>query len=179
MNYTQFNEQLKKNSELFSNAFGKLSLEQLNTKPNPQTWSIAQNIEHLTTTNKSYYPIFEKLQSGNYLLPFTAKLGFVVSLFEKMILGSVEPERKKRMKTFPVWEPSSSNIEQPLQDFAQSQEEIAQRLQAIWPLVEKGAILSSPANRNIVYRLPVLLSIITNHQLRHFNQAKEVASMLP
>ncbi|MBK8565848.1 MAG: DinB family protein [Saprospiraceae bacterium] len=31
----------------FKADFGKLSLAELNWKPNPQTWSIAQNMEHL------------------------------------------------------------------------------------------------------------------------------------
>ena len=49
--------QLDKITEHFVADFGSLSAEQLNWKPNSQTWSIAQNIDHLIVVNQTYYPI--------------------------------------------------------------------------------------------------------------------------
>lgn len=50
----------------FVNCFGSLYPEQLNWKPNSQTWSIAQNMEHLMVVNETYYPVLEQLKSGIY-----------------------------------------------------------------------------------------------------------------
>lgn len=174
MTITQFNERIEENTKLFLEVFGMLSDEQLNIKPNAKTWSIAQNIEHLTATNKSYFPTFEQLSQACYDSPFIARLGFMAFLYEKMILRSVNAERKQRIKTFPVWEPSASAISKPLEDFVKSQKQFVTHVKDCWPQFEKGMVITSPANKQIVYRLPVLLQIVTQHQLRHFNQAKEV-----
>ena len=42
--------------------FITLSVEKMHLKPNAETWSIAENIEHLITINRTYFPIFEKLK---------------------------------------------------------------------------------------------------------------------
>ena len=41
-------------------------------------------------------------------------------------------------------------------------------------LVEKGTIISSPANKNIGYKLETAFEIIVTHEQRHFEQSKEV-----
>ena len=38
---------IDKTTEDFTKSFGSLTPEQMNWKPNPQVWSIAQNIDHL------------------------------------------------------------------------------------------------------------------------------------
>ena len=37
--------------------FGSLTSEQLNWKPASNTWSIAQNLDHLIVVNETYYPV--------------------------------------------------------------------------------------------------------------------------
>lgn len=45
----------------YKDAFGKLSAEELNWKPDFNTWSIAQNIDHVIKINESYFPILRQL----------------------------------------------------------------------------------------------------------------------
>jgi hypothetical protein len=42
-------------TERFTSLFGGLSEEALNWKPDHNTWSIAQNIEHVIVVNETYY----------------------------------------------------------------------------------------------------------------------------
>jgi hypothetical protein len=63
--------------------FGSLSSEQLNWKPNPNTWSIAQNLDHLIVVNETYYLVLASLKAGTYKTPFIAKIGFMVSFLGK------------------------------------------------------------------------------------------------
>lgn len=90
--------------------FGALISEQLNWKPNLNTWSIAQNLEHLIVVNETYYPVLVSLKEGSYKTPFIAKIGFMVSFFGNTVLKAVQPDRQKKMKTFPIWEPSASKV---------------------------------------------------------------------
>ena len=45
-------------------------------------------------------------------------------------------------------------------------------------LLEKGTIISSPANNNIVYKLRTAFEIIVAHEQRHFVQSKEAFEMM-
>ena len=41
-------------------------------------------------------------------------------------------------------------------------------------MLGKGVVISSPANKNIVYKLETALDIITTHEKRHFEQARRI-----
>lgn len=175
MEITRWITQLDTTTALFKANFGTLTTEQLNWKPTPQVWSIAQNIDHLIVINQTYYPVIDQLLKGQYKTPFIGKIAFMVNFFGKFILQSVQPDRKRKMKTFPMWEPASSNISGDIiQRFEKHQEELKQRIKTCESLIEQGAVISSPANKNIVYKLETAFDIIVTHELRHFEQAKLV-----
>ena len=69
-------ETIDKTTQDFQESFGELTSEQLNWKPNSETWSIAQNIDHLTVINKTYFPVINSIRKGTYKTPILAKLGF-------------------------------------------------------------------------------------------------------
>ncbi len=119
------------------------------------------------------------LKSGKYQLPFLGKFGFIVSYLGKLILKAVEPSRKKKTKTFSIWEPSESNISDDiLAQFSNHQKELKREILAAKDLVKQGAVISSPANKNIVYKLETAFDVIVTHEQRHLEQAKEVLIQL-
>lgn len=155
--------------------FGSLTSEQLNWKPNSSTWSIAQNLDHLIVVNETYYPVL----AGTYNTPFLAKIGFMVSFLGKTVLNAVRPDRKKKMKTFPIWEPTTSNvIGDILNRFQNHQNELIQKIEEAKGLVENGVVISSPANKHIVYKLETAFDIIVSHEQRHIEQSKELLSLM-
>ena len=174
-----WSKQIEENTQNFVDTFGGLSMEQLNWKPNANTWSIAQNIEHLIVINKTYFPVIESIRNGKYKKPFIAKFGFIVAFFGKTILQAVQPDRKKKMKTFPIWEPSKSAIPEGILDrFKAHQSELQQIIENSRDLIEKGTIISSPANKNLVYKLETAFDIIVTHEQRHFQQSKETYQLM-
>ncbi len=171
--------QIDQITENFVSAFGSLSIEELHWKPNEQTWSIAQNIDHLIIINETYYPILTSLHQGTYNTPFIGKLGFMVSFFGNMILHAVKPDRKKKVKTFPIWEPKFSEKKGDILDkFKRHQAELKNQIESSKGLVEKGTVISSPANKYLVYKLETAFDIIVTHEQRHFEQAKEIFSLM-
>lgn len=171
--------QIDKITEHFVADVGSLSTEQLNWKPNPETWSIAQNIDHLIVVNETYYPVLASLKEGTYKTPFIARLGFMVSFLGKTVLNAVKPDRKKKMKTFQVWEPTVSRIKDDiLHKFEKHQGELKRQIETSKDLVENGTVISSPANKNIVYKLETAFDIIVSHEQRHLEQAKEVLQLM-
>ncbi len=159
--------------------FGTLTNEQLDWKPNPGTWSIAQNLDHLIAVNETYYPVLAALKEGTYKTPFIAKIGFMVSFLGKTVLKAVQPDRQKKMKTFSIWEPGTSKMgDDILKRFEIHQNELKQKIKEAKELVEKGVVISSPANKNIVYKLESAFDIIVSHEQRHLEQAKEILQLL-
>jgi hypothetical protein len=163
----------------FVSRFSALSFEELDWKPNPQSWSISQNIDHLIRVNETYYPIVAGVRNGSYRLPFIARFPFITNFFGKFILKAVEPERKKKVKTFSIWKPRVENINSDIiNKFVIHQQELKKFFNDSRDLIEKETVIASPVNRYIVYNLSAAFDIIIAHEKRHFNQANEVLQLL-
>ena len=172
-------EQIEKNTQGFIEHFGVLTAEELNWKPDPKTWSIAQNISHLIQFNETYFPILESLQKEKYKPPFMAKFKFIVSFFGEMILKSVQPESERKVKTISIWEPVKSSIAEGIIDkFKQHQSELIDAMEKASDLAKKETVISSPANRFIVYPIDVAFDIIVAHEKRHLKQSKKVYQII-
>ena len=167
-------------SSLFEKTFGSLTEAELNWKPHPSVWSIAQNIDHLMVINKTYFPVIRQIRNGSYRLPFHARFGWLVSSFGKIVLKAVHPDRRKKMKTFPIWEPAQGNLPgNVVNQFLLHQIELKALIQSCQDLVKNDTVIFSPANRTIVYKLETAFDIIVTHERRHFEQAKELFRLLP
>jgi hypothetical protein len=176
---TQWDAEIDSITEAFKSEFGGLSSEQMNWKPNPNTWSIAQNIEHLWVVNESYFPALDSLNAGTYRPSFVARFEFMVQYFENLILNAVEPKRTKKIKTFAIWQPNKSELpDSVLSVFEKHQGVLKQKMNESQGIVKKRSIISSPANRSIVYRIDKAFDIIDTHEKRHLEQAKEVKALL-
>ena len=174
-----FSIKLELITQIAVSQFGELTDERLNWKPNPNTWSIAQNLEHLIVVNETYYPVMDSLIAGTYKAPFIAKFGLIASLFGRIVIKAVQPDRQRKMKTFPIWEPSNNEIQGDiLIRFEEHQSELMQKIENVKKFAAQGTIISSPANRNIVYKLETAFDIIVSHEERHLEQAKEILLLL-
>ncbi len=159
----------------FTHAFDGLTADQINWKPNSSAWSIGQVIDHIITVNETYFPVVEQLKQGTYHAPLTGRLPFLVRWFGNFILKGVEPERKRKVRTFPIWEPAQSDVPGDiLQRFAEHQKKLGEMMASCEKFIEAGTVISSPANRFIVYKLEKAFDIILAHERRHLNQALEV-----
>lgn len=177
MDVSKLQDEIDELTACFTGQFGHLTKEQLNWRPDTETWSIAQNIEHLIKINESYTPILEKLNTNQLTLSWVAKWNWLCRQFGNMILKSVDPDRKKRIKTFSIWEPQINEQEEHLlSDFIKHQEQLKNQIKAFSHLQKQ--VIHSPANKNIVYPLGHAFAILVKHEKRHFNQAKEVLEQM-
>lgn len=172
---SQWTDQLDAITQAFEAAFEKLSDEALNFKPSTETWSIAQNLDHLIVINETYYPTFEALRDGTYRPGWLTKVTPWVWFCGTVILRASRPDRRNRMSTFEMWEPATSEISGDIvQGFVAHQETLKQWIVALEPALDRGAVITSPASNRIAYRLKTAFDIITLHEQRHLAQAKEV-----
>ena len=149
-----------------------LTEEQLNLRPNPNSWSMAQVVEHLTAVSRSYDPIFDRVIAHEYKAPWTSKLPFLAKWVGKMILKSVKPGNPRKTRTFPLWQPEAGNIDRSaLDDFNKSQEKLKETMSRI---EGNNIIINSPVGANIVYSMEDAFEIIVTHEERHLAQMDRV-----
>ena len=150
----------------------------MNWKPNAESWSVGQCLDHLVQSATAYEPLFTELINKNRASNFWRSIPFLPKMFGKEILKAVGPVIKKKTKTFPVFEPTQSNIsldiistlEKKLNHFSSLNQQLAD-----YDL--KKTIVTSPVAKFVNYSLLDALNIVTIHNYRHFNQAKEVMKM--
>ncbi|GMR25725.1 MAG: hypothetical protein BMS9Abin39_1047 [Ignavibacteria bacterium] len=154
--------------------FGELTETQINWKPSERKWSIGECLAHLVVTHKLYNTKISKLQTK-----FKQSVGgssmFKHTFFGRMILKYVDPDSKKRSKTFKIFKPEARKIDTNIIN------SFCEEVETMISFAEKlnGADLtklkfSSPATNLLKMNLGDALLINLYHDKRHLNQAKKV-----
>lgn len=156
--------------------FGGLSREQLNWKPAPDRWSIAQCLDHLITINRLYFPLFASMNAGPPAPTFWERYSPFSGLLGRMLVRSLSPDNARRMKTSPKAEPSSSAIDEGIVDrFARHQAELVAHMRQIPDGIDRRrTIVTSPLLSWVTYSLDDCLTMLVVHEQRHVQQAERV-----
>lgn len=148
-------------------AFLKLRPDQLDWRPDKETWSIAQEFHHLVLSNTPYLRAMNDLgaKAGPESKPY--KPGF----WGKFLLRAVEPDG-----TFPApvpkpFIPSESPLEKaPVEEFFQIQDQINALVLGL-PGKDLNGKLSSPVSSFIKLKLGDAVAINATHNERHLLKA--------
>ena len=156
--------------------FGGLTAQQLNWKPGADRWSVAQCFDHLVTTNGAYFPIFEKVLSGEKKNTFWESAPWLPALWGKMLIKAVDPESKRKLKAPKVFHPSSSAVDGAvIRRFIDQQNQVIKYMKATEYLDVEKIIISSPVTNLVTYSLMDAYRIIITHEKRHLLQAMRVS----
>ena len=163
----------------FIDNFKSLNEEQMNLKPNSKSWSIGQVIEHLIKTTENYSKIPIKIRCQDFNPSILTHISFLPKLYGRMLLKYVEPERKRKINTFKIFEPEKSDIDiNILSEFEDSQNKLHSFIDENLDLVSNSAIIPSPISNHIFYHFDTVIDILINHQKRHLNQALNVLELI-
>lgn len=175
----QFVEELEKITHATQALFGGASVEQINWKPAPERWSIAQCYDHMVTAHDLYFPIFERISGGEREFTWLRHIPLLTGLMGWAVLRSLQSEAARMLKAAAVIRPSQSKIEVDIIDrFLAHQAELARYARRMDELKVNQVIIVSPVNRRVAYSVADSLSIIAAHENLHFNQARQVREML-
>ncbi|MFC4873233.1 DinB family protein [Negadavirga shengliensis] len=159
----------------FEQTLKKSNVTDLNRKPGSQSWSIAEIISHLILVNTSYFPTFKQLLKNEYKPPLLGRVPMLGKKVGEMILDAMKKPRKT--KTFEIWQPSSQLYDKTILDrFFDQQHQLSSYVQKLEPLLEKGVMIASPANKWVVYSLDQAIEIILTHEKRHLGQIKTLSN---
>jgi len=158
--------------------FGDLTAPQLNWKPSAEQWSVAQCFDHLVTANEAFFPIFEKVLSGEKKNTFWESLPWLPAFWGKMLIKAVAPESPRKLKAPKIFQPSSSSVDVAIiRRFIDQQNQIIKYMKATKNLDLEKIKISSPVTHLITYSLMDAYRIIINHEKRHLLQARRVSEM--
>src|SRR5262249_14158953 len=145
--------------------FGDLTAQQLNWKPGANEWSVAQCFDHLVTTNRAYFPIFEKVLSGEKKNTFWQSAPWLPSLWGMMLIRAVEPESKRKLQAPKVFRPSiRSDDGAVIRRFLDQQNHVIRYMKATEDLNLDKIIISSPVTNVVTYSLIDAYRIIITHE---------------
>ncbi len=165
-------------SENTKQIFGALSAEQINWKPDAKTWSVGQCFEHLIVTNNLYFPNIQKVIDGKHRNNFFSKIPFGVDLIAVLMKNSLNPEQKRKMKTFQMFEPAKSNISETIiEDFIENQRKLIEMIEACKSFDVHKIKIAEPLSVALNLRLDDAFEILAMHEKRHFLQAERVMNL--
>lgn len=166
---------LEKASREAEQSFGGLSSRQLNWKPAEEAWSAGQCLEHLIVSNRTYFPQLEAVAKGARKATFWERIPFLPNLWGNMLLRSITPIPKKKMKAPGVFRPARSQVAADIvRQFTAHNQELIRRLRNLGNQDLKRTIITSPAASFITYSLHDAVTILANHEERHLLQARRV-----
>ena len=158
-------------------SFGTFTPAQLNWKPSPAEWSIAQCLEHLITSNNGFLPLIKRIISGEHKASLKERLPLLPRLFGPMVLKVVQPQSQRKFKAGKDFEPSTSAINPDIiARFESQQNELANQMKLSGKLDLRKIIITSPVASFVTYSLLYAYRIVVAHDRRHVAQAKRVTN---
>lgn len=163
---------IKQVNQTVKTEFSPLKTEQINAKPGPGEWSIAQCLDHIIVTNKAYFQQIEMVLKGEKKKTFFEMIPFLSELWAKILIKAVSPETTRKMKTFRVFDPSAEIFPDTLiNNFIENNCKLIELMNKIYELNAEKTVITSPVSPVITYSLKNTFCILTLHEERHINQA--------
>jgi hypothetical protein len=155
--------------------FGALDGDQLNWKPSPDRWSVAQCLQHLITSNEQYWPALEAIAAGSKTSTIYERLPLLPLLWGALVRRAVAPDSGIRSRTSASLVPSASDLPGSIvSDFAANVEAHLERIAATGGVDHRRVIVTSPIARFITYSVKDAVIITITHLERHYRQASRV-----
>ncbi len=167
----------EKNSDVARNIAADLSEAQLNWKPAPERWSIAECLEHLTVATNEFDKYFitaldrARRKAAVTLLYKPSKMG-------GWLIKYVDPNSPKKLRAPKLFRPAAgSNITRSLDPFLSAQTKFIDFVGQCHAIDYNKTRLRSPVTPLMRYSLADALVITVLHGQRHLEQAQRVREM--
>jgi hypothetical protein len=154
--------------------FGRLSAEQLNWRPNAESWSVGQCFEHLIKTNELFFDELDKIAAGTRKNSFWENWSPFTSLGGKFLIKSLKSDQRKFKAPTPKIVPPSNVDPGIIEAFGRHQAELIRKINGTVNADRRKVVVTSPFVAVMTYSLADGLTVIVEHEKRHFRQAERV-----
>jgi len=165
----------EKNSATARELVGGLSEAQLNWKPAPDKWSIAQCLDHLAVTSGKFDSYFsDALARGRKKWPADSPPKYRPSFMGGWLIKQVEPLTGRNLQAPKVFRPASSEIRGAADKLIQQQTRFLEFVRQTEGVDYNKTRLRSPVTPLMRYSLADAFVITVVHEQRHLLQARRV-----
>jgi uncharacterized damage-inducible protein DinB len=166
--------ELEKIAENTQAAFGGFSAEQINWRPSAEGWSVGQCFEHLIKTNELFYDELEKIAAGTRRNSFWENWSPFSGLGGRFLIGSLKKDERKFKAPSQKIVPPSAVDAAIIEKFAAHQAELIEKIKRCEKADWQKTVITSPFAKLMTYRLADGLTVVVEHERRHFRQAERV-----
>ena len=154
-----------------------ISADQAMAHPDAATWSVADNIAHLSLTTEAFLPILEEASDEAREQGVTGFGPFGMGLVARLLVFFVGPSSGVRVKTKKPFEPVAVvSMEDDVRRFHDLQERLARSMVQFDGLAIDKIKVVSPFDAKLKYTVMGAFAIIVAHQRRHLLQAERAAA---
>lgn len=155
--------------------FGDLNEQQLNWKPDATSWSVAQCLDHLISSNREFFPVFDRILKGEHRTALLHRVPVLPGILGRLMVKALSPDSYQKFKAPDTSRPSSSSIDSRIVErFIDCQRETLAIMRRLAEFDPAKIIITSPFASVVVYSLLDAFRLIVAHQRRHFAQAQRV-----
>ena len=155
--------------------FGGFDARQLNWRPDPARWSVAQCFEHLLTTNRLMFGAAEDALNETRPRTLWQRLPVLPGLLGRMLIRSQAPSAARRFTAPSKAQPATSDIATDIiQRVVEQHRDAVAWVQALDERDAARAIMTSPFIRVVTYSVLDCWRLVLAHDRRHFEQARRV-----
>jgi len=156
-------------------SFGRLTAAQLNWRPDPARWSVAQCLEHLISANQQMQQAAQGALGATGRRNLWTRLPGWPRLMGRMLIRSQAPQATRKFKAPSVAQPSSSAIPADIvHRFVDQHRALVAWMQRLDERRAMGVIMTSPFARVVTYSVLDGCRLMIAHDHRHLQQAARV-----
>lgn len=175
---SKFKNDAAKLSLYISRKFASLTPEQINFRPIADKWSVGECFEHLIISHRLYYDKLSAIIEKNNLKGRKEDKEVFHTFFGKKIISAVKPDSSKKIKTFKVFKPLSSELnDEVFERFILLQNKFVKLCDLLQNTYLSKTKLSSPVSKIIRLNTADILLIIIHHNNRHIHQAAQIVDL--
>jgi hypothetical protein len=164
-----------KNNDTARAVAGDLTDPQLNWKPSPDGWSIAQCLEHLAVATKGFDKYFAAALKQAKGTPANNPPAYKPTMMGGWLARHVAPEAPRKLRAPRMFRPAeASAIQDSLQMFLDEQQKFIDFVRQCQHLDYNKTRIRSPVTPLVRYSLADAFVITVLHAQRHLAQARRV-----
>lgn len=143
-------------------------------KPNAKSWSIDECFEHLAITGELYSSVVNTVLDSRKAASSSAP--YKPTWFGKLFLNLVKPDGRIKVKTLPVFQPTSPSAvgSDALNRYWTQHDHMGQYLRRADGVPLNGDKIPSPASSLVKLTLGEVLTLLVWHEKRHVRQAQRL-----
>lgn len=150
---------------------------QFTTPPRPNSWSVAECIQHLSLTSEAYIPLLESALEKARTRPRASS--YKLDWWGRALKWSLEPPPRFRFATSKNFQPVDiGDANRVLGHFLRLQSEIAKLARDADGLDLNSVKVTSPFSSHVRYNVYSAFALIVAHERRHLWQAQKALEAL-